>query len=150
MGDEQRREKRIATRQRLWCEGQDAPSGAETRDVSRNGMFIVAENAPEIGSQMKVTLEDDGAEVTLQMEVVWRGSKTADNKTGVGVRIVGFDKGRETYERFINRHLKPSTMPSQMPRASVRPMGNVAARATEPPKTTVRPDAAGRSNPPKP
>ncbi|HTU58281.1 MAG TPA: PilZ domain-containing protein [Polyangiales bacterium] len=152
MGDEQRREKRIATRQRLWCEGQDqdAPSGAETRDVSRNGMFIVAENAPEIGSQMKVTLEDDGAEVTLQMEVVWRGSKTADNKTGVGMRIVGFDKGRETYERFINRHLKPSTMPSQMPKASVRPMGNVAARATEPPKTTVRPDAAGRTNPPKP
>jgi Tfp pilus assembly protein PilZ len=150
MGDEQRREKRIATRQSLWCEGQDAPSGAETRDVSRNGMFIVAENAPEIGSQIKVTLEDDGAEVTLQMEVVWRGSKTADNKTGVGMRIVGFDKGRETYERFINRHLKPSTMPSQMPRASVRPVVNASARATEPPKTTVRPDAAGRTNPPKP
>lgn len=150
MGDEQRREKRIATRQRLWCEGQDAPSGAETRDVSRNGMFIVAENAPEIGSQMKVTLEDDGAKVTLQMEVVWRGSKTEDNKTGVGVRIVGFDKGRETYERFINRHLKPSTMPSQMPRASVRPLGSPAARATEPPKTSIRPDPAGRTNPPKP
>lgn len=150
MGDEQRREKRIATRQRLWCEGQDAPSGAETRDVSRNGMFIVAENAPEIGSQMKVTLEDDGAEVTLQMEVVWRGSKTADNKTGVGVRIVGFDKGRDTYERFINRHLRPSTMPSQMPKTSVRPAGSPAARATEPPKTSVRPDATGRTNPPKP
>jgi len=150
MGDEQRREKRIATRQRLWCEGQDAPSGAETRDVSRNGMFIVAENAPEIGSQMKVTLEDDGAKVTLQMEVVWRGSKTADNKTGVGVRIVGFDKGRETYERFINRHLRPSTMPSQIPRTSVRPGGSAAARTTEPPKATARPDADGRTNPPKP
>lgn len=151
MGDEQRREKRIATRQRLWCEGQDAPSGAETRDVSRNGMFIVAENAPEIGSQMKVTLEDDGAKVTLQMEVVWRGSKTADNKTGVGVRIVGFDKGRETYERFINRHLRPSTMPSQIPRASARPLGNAAATSTtEPPQTSVRPDPAGRTNPPKP
>jgi Tfp pilus assembly protein PilZ len=149
MGDEQRREKRIATRQRLWCEGQDAPSGAETRDVSRNGMFIVAENAPEIGSQMKVTLEDEGAKVTLQMEVVWRGTKTADNKTGVGMRIVGFDKGRDTYERFINRHLRPSTMPSQVPRASIGPVGN-APRATEPPKTTVRPDAAGRTNPPKP
>lgn len=148
MGDEQRREKRIATRQRLWCEGQDAPSGAETRDVSRNGMFIVAENAPEIGSQLKVTLEDDGAEVTLNMEVVWRGTKTADNKTGVGVRIVGFDKGREQYERFINRHLRPSTMPSQMPKASMRPAA--ATRATEPPKASIRPDAAGRSNPPKP
>lgn len=150
MGDEQRREKRIATRQRLWCEGQDAPSGAETRDVSRNGMFIVAENAPEIGSQLKVTLEDDGAEVTLNMEVVWRGTKTEDNKTGVGVRIVGFDKGREQYERFINRHLRPSTMPSQMPRATLRPAASAAARATEPPKASIRPETAGRSNPPKP
>lgn len=147
MGDEQRREKRIATRQRLWCEGQDAPAGAETRDVSHNGMFIVAENAPEIGSQLKVTLEDDGAEVTLNMEVVWRGTKTADNKTGVGVRIVGFDKGRETYERFINRHLRPSTMPSQFPKASVRP----AVRPSEPVKASVRPEIlSGRSNPPKP
>ena len=139
MGDEQRREKRIETRQRLWCEGQAAPAGAETRDVSRNGMFIVAENAPEIGSQLKVTLEDDGAEVTLNMEVVWRGHKTEDNKTGVGVRIVGFDKGRDVYERFINRHLRPSTMPSPSPTASVRPVistlaTGVARPSTEPPK----------------
>jgi Tfp pilus assembly protein PilZ len=159
MSDEQRREKRIATRQRLWCEGQtqdDSPSGAETRDVSRNGMFIVAENAPEIGQQLKVTLQDDGAEVTLNMEVVWRGTKQADNKTGVGMRIVGFDKGRETYERFINRHLRPSTVPSQIPRASVsvRPVanstaGSATARATEPP-TSLRPDATNRTIPPKP
>lgn len=139
MGDEQRREKRIATRQRLWCEGQDAPAGAETRDVSRNGMFIVSENAPEIGSQLKVTLQDDGAEVTLNMEVVWRGTKTEDNKTGVGVRILGFDKGRDIYERFITRHLRPSSMPSQMPRASLRPN---PAPATPP--------SSDRSEPPKP
>lgn len=114
-------------------------------------MFIVAENAPEIGSQLKVTLQDDGAEVTLNMEVVWRGSKTADNKTGVGVRIVGFDKGRETYEKFINRHLRPSTVPSQFPKPSVRPAGPVAARATEPPKATLRPELANRTTePPKP
>jgi hypothetical protein len=152
MGDEQRREKRIPTRQRLWCEGQDAPSGAETRDVSRNGMFIVAEaeSAPEIGAQLKVTLQDDGAEVTLNMEVVWRGTKTADNKTGVGMRIVGFDKGRDTYERFINRHLRPSTMPSQFPKASVRPAASVGG-PTEPPKTSIRPEVANRTtNPPKP
>jgi Tfp pilus assembly protein PilZ len=150
MGDEQRREKRIATRQRLWCEGQDAPSGAETRDVSRNGMFIVAENAPEIGSQLKVTLDDDGAKVTLNMEVVWRGSKTADNKTGVGVRIIGFEDGRDTYERFINRHLRPSSMPSQVPKASARPAASGAPQATEPQSASVRPDVTGRTNPPKP
>lgn len=115
MSDEQRREKRIATRQRLWCEGQDEPNSIETRDVSRNGMFIVAEKAPEVGSQMKVTLQDEAGEVTLNMEVVWRGKKTEEeNKTGVGVRIVGFDKGRDVYERFISRHLRPSTLPAEL------------------------------------
>lgn len=123
MSDEQRREKRIATRQRLWCEGQTAPNSIETRDVSRNGMFIVADDAPEVGEQMKVTLQDESGEVTLNMEVVWRGKKSEeDNKTGVGMRIVGFEKGRDVYEKFINRHLKPSTMPSEMTaRATIRP-----------------------------
>jgi Tfp pilus assembly protein PilZ len=148
MGDEQRREKRIATRQRLWCEGQDAPNAVETRDVSRNGMFIVAETAPEIGSQLKVTLQDDGAEVTLNMEVVWRGTKTADNKTGVGVRIVGFEKGREQYERFIIRLLRPSTMPSQIPKPSLAPAASAAARPTEPPNTSVRPGVGARTTDP--
>lgn len=77
MGQEQRRDPRITSRQRLWCEGQEEPGAAETRDVSHSGMFIVAEHAPE-----------------------------------VGVRIVGFDKGREAYERFVNRHMKDSGAPA--------------------------------------
>jgi Tfp pilus assembly protein PilZ len=120
MSDDQRRDPRIATRQRLWCEGQEATAAAETRDVSRNGMFIVAEDAPEVGSQMKLTLQDEGGEVTLNMEVMWRGPKTEDNKTGVGMKIVGFDKGREVYERFISRHLKTSG-DGERTKASLRP-----------------------------
>lgn len=120
MSDEQRRDPRITTRQRLWCEGQNSGIAAETRDVSRNGMFIVAEDAPEIGSQMKVTLKDEAGEVTLNMEVMWRGAKTDDDKTGVGVKIVGFDKGRDVYERFITRHLKTSSS-SEKAKASLRP-----------------------------
>ena len=121
MSDEQRREKRIPTRQQLWCEGQDAPNQVETRDVSRNGMFIVAEHAPEVGSQLKVTLQDEDGEVTLNMEVMWKGTKSEENKTGIGVRIVGFDKGRDVYERFINRHLRPSSAPGDLTRATLRP-----------------------------
>jgi Tfp pilus assembly protein PilZ len=134
MSDEQRREKRIATRQRLWCEGQEAPNAIETRDVSKNGMFIVAEDAPEVGSQMKVTLQDQGGEVTLNMEVVWRGKKTEDNRTGVGVRIVGFDKGKDVYERFINRHLRPSTAPGDMVKPTLRPSQGPARTPSQTPK----------------
>jgi hypothetical protein len=101
----------VATRQRLWCEGQESPA-AETRDVSRSGMFIVADDAPEVGAQINVTFDTAESEVSLKMEVVWRGPKTEDNKTGMGVRIVGFDKGREAYERFVNRHMKASAPPA--------------------------------------
>jgi hypothetical protein len=94
-------------------------------------MFIVAEDAPEVGSQMKLTLQDEGGEVTLNMEVMWRGAKTEDNKTGVGMKIVGFDKGREVYERFISRHLK-TTGDGEKTKASLRP--SVPVRDTLTPK----------------
>jgi hypothetical protein len=96
-------------------------------------MFIVAEDAPEVGSQLKVTLKDEGGEVTLNMEVMWRGAKTADNKTGVGMRIVGFDKGGDVYERFIGRHLKASAS-GEKTKASLRPSMPAEASASLPPK----------------
>jgi len=136
MSEEQRREKRIATRQRLWCEGQEAPASAETRDVSHNGMFIVAENAPDVGSQLKVTLQDQDGEVTVNMEVMWRGTKTDEgNRTGIGVRIVGFDKGRDLYERFINRHLRPSGRPADLAQPTLRPSRGPTRPSAPPPKS---------------
>lgn len=103
MSEEQRRDPRIATRQRIWCEGQDSPADAETRDVSQSGMFIVAERAPDVGSHFNVKFDDGTGEVSLKLEVMWKGPKNADNKTGMGVRIVGFDKGADVYERFLKR-----------------------------------------------
>jgi hypothetical protein len=66
----------------------------------------------------------------LNLEVMWRGAKDEDNRTGIGVRIVGFDKGKDVYDKFISRHLRsdsrapqqqtlrPTTNPSKAPPAS--------------------------------
>jgi hypothetical protein len=133
MSEDQRRDKRIVTRQKLWREGQDTTVAAETRDVSQNGMYIVSEDAPEVGSQLKVTWNDAEGEATLNLEVMWRGAKSEDNKTGIGVRIVGFDKGREVYERFINRHVRGD---SKSPQGTLRPSAAAAPRPSqEPPKS---------------
>ncbi len=126
MSQDQRRDPRIATRQKLWCEGQQSPLvAAETRDVSKSGMFIVAESAPDVGTQLNVTFNDEEGEVQLQMEVMWKGPKTADNKTGVGVRIVGFDKGADVYERFLKRQAKTESArpPAQDADASTKAAG---------------------------
>lgn len=132
MTQDQRRDRRILTRQKLWREGQEQEqeSAAETRDVSQNGMFIVAEDAPEVGSQLKVTFNDAEGEATLNLEVMWRGAKDEENKTGIGVRIVGFDKGRDVYEKFINRHLRSD---SKAPQATLRP--SAAPRPSAGPKS---------------
>jgi PilZ domain len=132
MTHDQRRDRRILTRQKLWREGQEeAP--AETRDMSQNGMFIVAEDAPEVGSQLKVTFNDAEGEATLNLEVMWRGAKDEDNRTGIGVRIVGFDKGKDVYEKFISRHLRSD---SRAPQGTLRP---AAAASKAPPGTSERP-----------
>jgi hypothetical protein len=130
MTEDQRRDRRILTRQKLWREGQSEAPAAETRDVSQNGMFIVAENAPEVGSQLKVTFNDaQGEEATLNLEVMWRGKKDEDNKTGIGVRIVGFDKGKDVYEKFISRHIRSD---SKVPQGTLRPSA-AAPRASQSP-----------------
>jgi len=130
MTEDQRRDRRIVTRQKLWREGQ-GDATAETRDVSHNGMFIVSEDAPEVGDQLKVTFSNSEGEATLNLEVMWRGAKDADNKTGVGVRIVGFDKGRDVYERFIHRHMKSD---SRAPQATLRPSAAAPPRPSTGPK----------------
>lgn len=118
MTEDQRRDRRIVTRQKLWREGQEE-NPAETRDMSKNGMFIVSEDAPEVGEQLKVTFNDAEGEATLNLEVMWRGAKDSDNKTGIGVRIVGFDKGKDVYERFINRHVRTDS--KAPPQVTLRP-----------------------------
>ncbi|HEX7480088.1 MAG TPA: PilZ domain-containing protein, partial [Polyangiales bacterium] len=80
MGQGQRRDPRITSRQRLWCEGQEEPGAAETRDVSHSGMFIVAEHAPEVGARFNVNFDNEEGEVSLKLEVMWRGPKSADNQ----------------------------------------------------------------------
>jgi PilZ domain len=131
MSEDQRRDRRIVTRQKLWCEGQDTTTAAETRDVSKNGMFIVSEDAPEVGSQFKVTFNDAEGEATLNLEVMWRGQKSDDNKTGIGVKIVGFEKGRDVYEKFITRHMRGD---SKAPQATLRPSAAAPRPSQEPPK----------------
>ena len=103
--ERQRRDARAEARQRLWCEGQSLSAG-EMRNVSRSGMFIVAEHAPAVGQQVTVSFTDELArEVEVEMEVVRHGATTASDRPGMGVRIVSFRKGQEAYDRFVSRHL---------------------------------------------
>ncbi|MDD9967250.1 MAG: PilZ domain-containing protein [Myxococcales bacterium] len=104
MSDEKRRQRRFSTRKRLWCEGQEDPVLGEARNVSQGGMFIVASEEAKVGEQIKVNFKDDQDEISISMEVMWKGTEATTGEAGMGVRIIGFDKGEDVYGRFLERH----------------------------------------------
>lgn len=106
MSDDQRRAPRIDAKHQLWCEGQG--DRAVTRNISKSGMFIMTEQPREVGEQFKVSFEDEAGSIELNMEVMWRGEPAESGETGLGLKIVGFNKGEGAYERFVERHLEQS------------------------------------------
>ena len=104
MSTQDRRDERFNAKQELWCEGQE--EGAQTRNISRSGMFVVAEKPRAVGEQFTVAFEGDEGAVELKMEVMWSGAVKDGGQAGMGLRIVAFDKGEDAYERFVSRHLE--------------------------------------------
>ena len=99
---ESRRDERFETRQKLWCEGQGAI--AEARNMSRSGMFIVSDEAKDVGETLTISFTGDDGEVEVDAEVMWRGAGDGD-KEGMGLRIVGFKKGESVFDRLVERHV---------------------------------------------
>jgi Tfp pilus assembly protein PilZ len=104
-GRDLRRDERIATSQRVWVEGQDVRVGAEALNMSKGGMFIVTDRAPDsIGSNVEITFDDPHeGRVTLAMEVVW---KRADSQhTQLGLRTIDRDRA-SAFQRVVDRYLE--------------------------------------------
>jgi len=74
--------------------------------MSQSGMFIVSEQPREVGTQFKVSFEGEHGEVELDMEVMWCGASGQAGQAGMGLRIVGFGKGQEAYDRFVQHKLE--------------------------------------------
>jgi hypothetical protein len=104
MSSDKRRDPRFEANKRLWCEGQ-ADFG-EAKNMSRSGMFVVAEEPLAVGEQIKVSFENDEGTVELNMEVMWSGKKSDGGQAGMGLRIVGFDKGEDVYDKFVREQLQ--------------------------------------------
>jgi hypothetical protein len=103
MSDDKRRAPRFDAQQKLWCEGQG--ERAEARNISRSGMFVLSEQAREVGEQFKVAFEDEAGAIEMDMEVMWCGESEEGGQAAMGLRIVGFGRGEDAYERFVERNL---------------------------------------------
>ncbi|HEY6878488.1 MAG TPA: PilZ domain-containing protein [Polyangiales bacterium] len=114
MSDDERRRRhpRIETEQHVWVEGQDLRVEAQARNMSKGGMFVVADGeAPAIGSTLDITFEDpQEGKVAIKMEVVWRDEKTLTSS--LGLRAVD-SKGMAAFERVVSRYEAESKDPKK-------------------------------------
>lgn len=101
--DSRRRHPRIDTQQHVWVEGQDVRVSAKTRNISKGGMFVVAEGeAPAIGTMLQIQFEDpQEGTIDVKMEVVWRDEKTLTSK--LGLRALD-SQGMAAFERVVSRY----------------------------------------------
>jgi c-di-GMP-binding flagellar brake protein YcgR len=111
-GRDQRRDPRVDTQQSVWVEGQDTRVQAEALNMSKTGMFVVAESAaPAIGSTLEIKFEDPKeGRIAVKMEVVWRDEKTDSAK--VGLRALE-SEGMAAFERVVSRYLGEKDGPSE-------------------------------------
>jgi len=97
---DQRRDRRVETKQGVWMEGQDA----KALNMSKSGMFVVAPaGAGQLGSTLEIKFEDpkEGT-ISLTMEVVWRDEKTGSSNLG----LKAIDSvGKAAFERVVTRYL---------------------------------------------
>lgn len=139
MTGDKRRDPRVPASQQLWCEGQD--ERAQARNVSRNGMLITVQEPREIGEQFKVKFDGDEGTIEVNMEVMWRDEAATGEMTGLGMRIVGFDKGEDAYERFVQKQLEAHR---------VHYVDDETAPAkTSPPSAAVKASMAPKASPSK-
>ncbi len=77
---------------------------AQSRDVSASGMFLSTTRLYPVGSRARVvlTLPDDPAPLTCEVEVVRHGDPRRDGTSGMGVRFVDVpDDDRARLERAL-------------------------------------------------
>jgi hypothetical protein len=99
---ERRSSKRTATRLKVWCEGEDFTLLAEATNVSPRGLFVRTSSAPPPSGRFKLTIEE--LNTVADVEVRWSRSGREAGRGGMGVMILGFDRGAEAFEEYVEKH----------------------------------------------
>jgi PilZ domain len=103
---ERRRTKRVPTRLKVWCEGEDFTLLAETINVSKTGLFVRTSSPPPSGGELKVTIEE--LDTVAQVEVRWARSSRDQTRGGMGLHILTFERGAGAYEHYVEQVRSPS------------------------------------------
>jgi hypothetical protein len=93
--------KRAAARLKVWCEGDDFTLLAETVNVSKAGLFVRTSGAPLPTGRFRLTIEEMDA--VADVEVRWSRGTREPGRGGLGLEILGFERGAKAFEDFVER-----------------------------------------------
>lgn len=103
MAHDNRRHSRALLRQRVWCEAQDATVYVRTLNASEGGLFIRTASPEPEGRRLRISFEHEGQRVVADARVVWRRPTTNGKEPGMGVEILSFEEGGDTYRELVER-----------------------------------------------
>jgi len=97
---QRRRHDRFRVHQHVWCSDGTSTLYVRASDASLGGLFLRAPGV-EVGRVFRLSFAPDGGEeIVAQVRAVWSGP-TARGRLGVGLAILGFTSGAESYEGFV-------------------------------------------------
>lgn len=106
--NDKRRDPRVKASNEVWLEGQEKMRLGQTQNLSKGGMFVVADGeSPDVGQELEIRFEDpEEGSIALKMEVVWRSENDGSGAgTGVGLKALS-SAGKAAFERVVSRHIE--------------------------------------------
>jgi hypothetical protein len=99
---ERRKEDRIPLDQRCWCEGEEITLYSRVLNGSRSGAFIRTATPLRPGDVARLVWNSpDGEVVVARAEVVWTRERGGHEQSGMGLRLVSFERGADAWEELL-------------------------------------------------
>lgn len=99
---ERRQLKRYAAQVSVWCEHDEFTLYLHTLNISREGMFVRTATPLPLGAAFTIVMEEP--DVAARVRVSWVRDTGSSAYAGMGLSIVGFERGEKAYQRFVQQH----------------------------------------------
>ena len=85
----------------MWCESEEFTLLSETANLSRGGLFLRTSSTAPPAGPFKVTIDALGVVASVEARWSQRGGDTT--VPGMGVAIVGFERGASAFRDYVDR-----------------------------------------------
>lgn len=90
--------------QRCWCEGENVTIFNRVTNVSPGGAFLRTANPLRCGDRARLVWSSpEGDTAIAEVEVAWTSQRSPLAPSGMGLRLLNFVSGEETWKSLLQR-----------------------------------------------